>query len=40
MKLEKYMIPNAFANHENARYFIDYLRRNLTGDIENEKLLK
>lgn len=40
MKLEKYMIPNAFANHEDARYFVDYLGRNLTGDIEDENLLK
>ena len=40
MKFEKYMIPNAFANYEDARYFVDYLSRNLTGDIEDENLLK
>ena len=40
LKLESYVIPNAFANNEDGQYFVDYLGRNLIGDIESEKLLK
>ena len=39
-KYNVYMIPNAFDSYDDAERFVRLLARNLTGDIEDENLLK
>lgn len=39
-KYKSYMIPNVFDSYDDAERFVRLLSQNLTGDIEDEKLLK